>query len=135
MTAEIINQRHFWKDIGSSNFYFHFLKKFQWLVRIFSRKLNDFTIRDPWTKRNGSRLRKNLEPDQDRKTGGPWIPIYDKAIFKATDLGSISSLNTLTTWFDETNHYFGLADDMTLFKQNCPMDNTQIDLNNIEGSL
>ena len=29
--------------------------------------------------------------------------------FKATDLGSISSLNTLTTWFDETNNYFGLV--------------------------
>ena len=52
---------------------------------------------------------KNPEPNQDRKTGGPWIPIYDKTIFKGTDIGSISSLNTLTTWFDETNHYFGLV--------------------------
>ena len=50
---------------------------------------------------------RNLRPGQARSTGGPWIPIY--AFFKATDLGSISSLNTLTTWFDETNHYFGLV--------------------------
>ena len=35
--------------------------------------------------------------------------------FKATDLGSISSLNTLTTWFDETNHYFGLVRGIKVF--------------------
>ena len=48
MTAEIINQRHFWQDIGSSSFFLIFLMV----------GLNFFPIRDPWAKRIGPRPEK-----------------------------------------------------------------------------
>ena len=81
MTAEIINQRHFWKDIGSSNFLFPFFKNLNGWFEFFPENWMILRSGIHGPRETDQGWEKNLERDQNRKTGGPWIPIYDKAIF------------------------------------------------------